>query len=61
LISPAIFVSTGGMSGISQNAATLSGTVSTNGLQTNYGFEIGTEPNNCLVALVHIRSRHTFR
>jgi hypothetical protein len=39
-------VSTGGASGVSQNAATLSGTVSTNSLQTNYGFEIGTEPGN---------------
>jgi hypothetical protein len=39
-------VSTGGTSAISQNSATLSGTVSTNGLQTNYGFEIGTEPGN---------------
>jgi len=39
-------VSTGGASGVSQNSATLSGTVSTNGLQTNYGFEIGTEPGN---------------
>ena len=37
-------VSTGGASGISQNAATLSGTVTTNGLQTNYGFEISAEP-----------------
>jgi NHL repeat len=37
-------VSTGAASAISQNAATLSGTVTTNGLQTNYGFEIGTEP-----------------
>jgi hypothetical protein len=39
-------VSTGGVSGVSQNSATLSGTVSTNSLQTNYGFEIGTEPGN---------------
>ncbi len=37
-------VSTGGASGVSQNAATVSGTVTTNGLQTNYGFEIATEP-----------------
>jgi len=37
-------VSTGGASGVSQNSATLSGTVTTNGLQTNYGFEIGTAP-----------------
>jgi phosphodiesterase/alkaline phosphatase D-like protein len=39
-------VSTGGASGISQNSASLSGAVSTNGLQTNYGFEIATEPGN---------------
>jgi hypothetical protein len=39
-------VSTGGASGVSQNSATLAGTVTTNGLQTNYGFEIGTEPGN---------------
>jgi hypothetical protein len=39
-------VSTGGASRISQNTATLSGTVATNGLQTNYGFEIGTEPGS---------------
>lgn len=37
-------VSTGGVSGVSQNSATLSGTVSTNSLQTEYGFEIETEP-----------------
>jgi hypothetical protein len=37
---------TGGASAISQNAATLSGTVSTNGRPTNYGFEIGTEAGN---------------
>ena len=37
-------VITGGVSGVSQNAATLTGTVATNSLQTNYGFEIGTEP-----------------
>ena len=37
-------VSTGGVSGVSQNSATLSGTVSTNSLQTNYGFEIATQP-----------------
>lgn len=35
---------TGGASGISQNSATLLGTVTTNSLQTEYGFEIGTEP-----------------
>ena len=34
---------TTGASGVSQNGATISGTVTTNGLQTNYGFEIGTE------------------
>jgi hypothetical protein len=39
-------VSTGGASGVSQNSATLSGTVTTNGLQTSYGFEIGTEPGD---------------
>jgi NHL repeat len=39
-------VSTGGASAISQNSATLSGTVGTNGLQTSYGFEIATEPNH---------------
>ncbi len=37
---------TGGASAISQNAATLSGTVSTNGRPTSYGFEIGTEAGN---------------
>lgn len=36
-------VGTGGASGVSQGSATLSGTVGTNGLQTSYGFEIGTE------------------
>lgn len=35
-------VTTAGASGISQSTVTISGTVSTNGLQTNYGFEIGT-------------------
>jgi NHL repeat-containing protein len=39
-------VTTGAASAISQNSATLSGTVSTNSLQTEYGFEIGTEPGN---------------
>ncbi len=37
-------VNTGAASGVSQNSATLSGTVGTNGLQTNYGFEVGTAP-----------------
>jgi hypothetical protein len=37
---------TGGASAVSQNAATISGTVSTNGRPTNYGFEIGTEAGN---------------
>jgi hypothetical protein len=37
-------VTTGGASGVSQDSATLSGTVGTNGLQTDYGFEIATEP-----------------
>lgn len=35
--------STGIASGISQNSATLTGTVDTNGLATDYGFEVGTE------------------
>ena len=35
-----------GACNVSQNTATLSGTVTTNGLQTNYGFEIGSEPGN---------------
>jgi hypothetical protein len=39
-------VTTGAASDIGQNTATLSGTVNTNGLQTEYGFEIGTEPGN---------------
>ncbi len=39
-------VSTGAAGAVSQNSATLSGTVSTSGLQTNYGFEIGTEPGS---------------
>ena len=39
-------VNTTGATGVSQNSATLSGTVATNGLQTNYGFEIGTEPGD---------------
>jgi hypothetical protein len=34
---------TAGASAVSQNTATISGTVGTNGLQTSYGFEIGTE------------------
>ncbi len=45
LASPPL-VSTGPASGVTQNAATLSGTVTTNGLRTNYGFEIGTAPGN---------------
>jgi phosphodiesterase/alkaline phosphatase D-like protein len=39
-------VSTGNASSVSQNSATLSGTVDTNSLQTNYGFELATEPDN---------------
>jgi sugar lactone lactonase YvrE len=39
-------VSTGPASGVSQNSATISGTVGTNSLQTEYGFEISTEPGN---------------
>jgi hypothetical protein len=38
--------STGPANAIGQNTATIEGTVTTNGLQTNYGFEIGTEPGN---------------
>jgi hypothetical protein len=34
-------VSTGGASGISQNSATISGTVDPEGLQTSYYFEYG--------------------
>jgi hypothetical protein len=37
-------VSTGSVSGVTQTAATLSGTVATNGLATSYGFEIATQP-----------------
>ena len=37
---------TGGASAVSQNAATISGTIGTNGRQTSYGFEIGTEAGN---------------
>jgi hypothetical protein len=33
---------TGGASGVTQNTATIAGTVDTNGLPTSYGFEIGT-------------------
>jgi DNA-binding beta-propeller fold protein YncE len=36
-------VTTGGASGISLNAASVSGTVDTQGLDASYGFEIGTE------------------
>jgi hypothetical protein len=36
-------VVTGGASAVSQNAATISGTIDSRGLQTTYGFEIGTE------------------
>lgn len=39
-------VITEGASAVSQNTATISGAVSTNSLQTNYGFEIATEPGN---------------
>ncbi|MGA9284693.1 MAG: NHL repeat-containing protein [Solirubrobacteraceae bacterium] len=41
-LTPAI-LTTGPANGVSQNTATLSGTVNTQGLQTIYGFEIGTE------------------
>ena len=37
-------VATGSASGVSQNAATITGTVGTNGLATSYGFEIATQP-----------------
>jgi len=37
-------VSTGAASAVSQNAATMSGTVTTNGLATSYAFEVGVEP-----------------
>jgi hypothetical protein len=45
---PPIFpvVATGGASLIGENAAEIQGTVGTNGLQTSYGFEIGTEAGN---------------
>ncbi len=36
-------VVTGGASAVSQNAATISGTIDSRGLQTTYGFELGTE------------------
>lgn len=39
-------VSTNGARGVGQSSATLSGTVGTNGLQTEYGFEIAIEPGN---------------
>jgi hypothetical protein len=39
-------VSTGAASGVSQNAATLTGTVATNGQQTDYGFQLATEPGD---------------
>ena len=39
-------VNTASASAVSQNTATLSGVVTTNGLQTSYGFEIATEPGN---------------
>ena len=39
-------VSTGGVSGVSQTSATIAGTVASNGLATEYGFEISTEPGN---------------
>jgi len=38
--------STATASNVTQNGATITGAVTTNGLQTNYGFEIGTEPGN---------------
>jgi hypothetical protein len=39
-------LSTGAAGNISQTTATLSGTVDTNGLQTEYGFEIATSPSD---------------
>jgi hypothetical protein len=39
-------ISTGNAVNVSQTGATLTGTVTTNGLKTNYGFEIGTEPGD---------------
>jgi hypothetical protein len=39
-------VSTGGASGVGQTTATISGTVDTNSLQTDYGFEIATSPGD---------------
>jgi hypothetical protein len=39
-------LSTGAASNVGQTSATLSGTVGTNGRQTDYGFEIATEPGN---------------
>jgi hypothetical protein len=39
-------VTTGAVSNVSQNSATLTGTVATSGLQTEYGFEIGTAPGD---------------
>ncbi len=38
-------IETGGASNVSQNTATVAGTVNTQGLQTTYGFEIGTSTN----------------
>jgi len=37
-------VTTMGASAVTQSGATIAGTVTTNGLQTDYGFELGTEP-----------------
>jgi hypothetical protein len=37
-------VATGGASNITQNDASITGTLSTQGLPTTYGFELGTEP-----------------
>ncbi len=39
-------VSTGSSSGVSQNTATISGTVDTNSLQTAYGFELARTPGD---------------
>ncbi len=38
-------VATGGASGVAQNTASIGATINTQGLATNYGFEIGTDTN----------------
>lgn len=39
-------LTTGEAVGVTQTTATITGTVDTNGLQSTYGFEVGTEPGN---------------